>query len=56
VICQIVVAYPERVQGLGSVLRVNPTNGDHTAVAPGVRFISPVGVALDVNGNLLATD
>jgi hypothetical protein len=31
-------------------------NGDHTAAAPDVRFISPVGVAVDVNGNLLVTD
>jgi streptogramin lyase len=44
------------VQGLGAVLRVNPANGDHTNVAPGVRFSSPYGVAFDANGNLLVTD
>jgi hypothetical protein len=38
------------------MMRVNPGNGEHTDLAPGVRFTTPTGVALDGNDNLLVTD
>jgi glucose/arabinose dehydrogenase len=56
---QLVVAYMESVQapgGPGTVMRVSPANGDHHAVAPGVQFFMPVGVALDAADNVIVIE
>lgn len=47
---QLVVAYMEG--NPPTVMRVDPANGEHHAVAPDVRFFFPVGVALDAAGNV----
>ena len=50
---QLVVAYME---GNATVMRVDPANGEHHAVAPDVRFFFPVGVALDAAENVIIAE
>jgi hypothetical protein len=50
---QLVVAYME---GNPTVMRVDPANGEHHAVAPDVRFFFPVGVALDAADNVIIAE
>jgi DNA-binding beta-propeller fold protein YncE len=53
---QLVVAYMEADHAPGTVMRVNPANGDHHAVAPDVQFFLPVGVALDPADNVIIVE
>jgi hypothetical protein len=47
---QLLVAYAN------AVMRVDPANGEHHAVAPTVRFDTPTGVTLDDARNVIVTD
>jgi hypothetical protein len=47
---QLVVAYAN------AVMRVDPANGEHHAVAPNARFDQATGVAVDGAGNVVVTD
>jgi DNA-binding beta-propeller fold protein YncE len=51
---QIVVGYMARQQGSGAVMRVNPTNGEHHAVAVDVRFNDLTDVVVDGNSVVVA--
>jgi hypothetical protein len=39
-----------------AVMRVDPANGEHHAIAPNLRFDQATGVALDGAGNIVVTD
>ena len=53
---QLLVAYLSRFDGAGTVMRVDPSSGEHHAVAPEVRFASPAGVTVSQDGTVFVTD